>query len=101
MQYIRVLLSTQGATSMSVPVKGTYTLAQTQRTFTDGTLTISGSGSTVTVSHSREGTLYSGSNATIERTNLSRDAGYLTINTYAGTRNFLGNLQLSASSGIV
>ncbi|HWQ98357.1 MAG TPA: SH3 domain-containing protein [Clostridia bacterium] len=98
-QYIRVLLSTQGATSISVPVKGTYTLAQTQRTFTDGTLTISGSGSTVTVSHSREGTLYSGSNATIERTNLSRDAGYLTINTYAGTRNFLGNLQLSASSG--
>ena len=98
-QYIRVLLSTQGATSMSVPVKGTYTLAQTQRTFTDGTLTISGSGSTVTVSHSREGQLYSGSNATIERTNLSRDAGYLTINTYAGTRNFLGNLQLSASSG--
>lgn len=98
-QYIRVLLSTQGVTSMSVPVKGTYTLAQTQRTFTDGTLTISASGSTVTVSHSREGTLYSGSSATIERANLSRDAGYLTIVTYAGSRNFLGNLQLSASSG--
>jgi len=98
-QYIRVLLSTQGVTSMSVPVKGTYTLAQTQRTFTDGTLTISGSGSSVTISHSREGTLYSGSSATIERTNLSRDAGYLTIKTSAGTRNFLGNLQLAASNG--
>ncbi len=100
-QYIRVLLSTQGVSSMSVPVKGTFTLAQTQRTFSDGTLTISGSGSTVTVTHSKEGTLYSGSNATIERTNLSRDAGYLTIKTVAGTRNYLGNLQLSASSGVL
>ncbi|HML69486.1 MAG TPA: SH3 domain-containing protein [Clostridia bacterium] len=100
-QYIRVLLSTQGVSSMNVPVKGTYTLAQTQRTFTDGTLTFSASGSTVTVSHSSEGQLYSGSNATIERTNLSRDAGYLTMKTAAGTRNYLGNVQLSASNGVL
>ena len=100
-QYIRVLLSTQGVQSMSVPVKGTYTLAQTQRTFTDGTLTFSASGGTVSVTHSREGQLYSGGNATIERTNLSRDAGYLTIKTVAGTRNYLGNLQLSASNGVL
>ena len=51
-QFIRVLLSTQGVSSMNVPVKGTYTLAQTQRTFTDGTLTFSASGGTVTVIHS-------------------------------------------------
>lgn len=100
-QYIRVLLSTQGAKSMSVPVKGTYTLAQTQRTFTNGTLTFSASGSTVTVTHSSEGQLYSGGSATIERTNLSRDAGYLTIKTLAGTRNYLGNLQLGASNGVL
>ena len=100
-QFVRVLLSTQGASSISVPVKGTYTLAQAQRTFTDGTLTISASGSTVTISHSVEGQLYSGNSAIIERTNLSRDAGYLTIKTLAGTRNFLGNLQLSASNGIL
>ncbi len=100
-QYIRVLLSTQGAKSMSVPVKGTYTLAQTQRTFTDGTLTFSASCGTVTVSHSSEGQLYSGSNANIERTNLSRDAGYLTIKTVAGTRNYLGNIQLSASNSVL
>lgn len=100
-QFVRVLLSTQGAKTMSIPVKGTYTLAQTQRTFTDGTLTLSASGSTVTVSHSSEGQLYSGSSAIIERANLSRDAGYLTIKTAAGTRNFLGNLQLSASNGVL
>jgi peptidoglycan hydrolase-like amidase/uncharacterized protein YgiM (DUF1202 family) len=101
MQYIRVLLSTQGTKSMSIPVKGTYSLAQTQRTFTDGTLTLSASGSTVTVSHSSEGQIYSGSNATIERTNLSRDKGYLTIKTAAGTRNYLGNLQLGASNSVL
>ena len=100
-QFIRVLLSTQGVSSMNVPVKGTYTLAQTQRTFTDGTLTFSASGGTVTVSHSTEGLLYSGSNAIIERTNLSRDAGYLTMKTAAGTRNYLGNVQLSASNGVL
>ena len=100
-QFIRVLLSTQGAKTMSVPVKGTFSLAQSQRTFTDGTLNISASGGTVTVSHSKEGQLYSGSNATIERVNLSRDAGYLTIKTAAGTRNYLGNLQLLASNGVL
>ncbi|MEA4869354.1 MAG: SH3 domain-containing protein [Christensenella sp.] len=99
--FIRVLLSTQSAQSLSVPVKGTYTLAQTQRTFTGGTLTISASGSTVTVKHSSEGQLYSGSGATIERVNLSRDAGYLTVKTAAGTRNYLGNFAFSASNGTV
>ena len=100
-QFVRVLLSTQGVSSMSIPVKGTYTLAQTQRTITDGTLTISASGSSITVSHSVEGQLYSGSSAILERVNLSRDAGYLTMKTAAGTRNYLGNLQLSASNGVL
>lgn len=99
--FVRVLLSTQGAKSISIPAKGTYTLAQTQRTFTDGTLTISASGSSITVSHSVEGQLYSGNSAILERVNLSRDAGYLTIKTVAGTRNYLGNLQLSASNGVL
>ena len=99
--FIRVLLSTQSAQSLSIPVKGTYTLAQTQRTFTGGTLTVSASGSTVTIKHSVEGQLYSGSSATIERTNLSRDAGYLTIKVASGTRNFLGNFAFSASNGAV
>jgi len=100
-QFVRVLLSTESAQSLSIPVKGSYTLVQAQRTFTNGTLTISGSGSTVTVSHSSEGQLYSGSGVTIERTNLSRDAGYLTIKTAAGTRNYLGNFSVSAYNGVL
>jgi len=53
------------------------------------------------VSHSSEGQLYSGSGVTIERTNLSRDAGYLTIKTAAGTRNYLGNFSVSAYNGVL
>jgi len=100
-QFVRVLLSTESAQSLSVPVKGTYTLVQAQRTFTNGTLTITGSGSKVSVSHSSEGQLYSGSGVTIERTSLGRDAGYLTIKTAAGTRNYLGNFSISAYNGVL
>ena len=100
-QFVRVLLSTESAQSLTIPVKGTYTLVQAQRTFTNGTLTITGSGTNVSVSHSSEGQLYSGSGVTIERTNLSRDAGYLTVKTAAGTRNYLGNFSISAYSGVL
>ncbi len=98
-KYIRVRLSTQSVKSMSIPVKGTYVLAQTQRTFTDGTLSVSASGSMVTITHSDEGQIYYGSEAVIERTNLARSAGSLTIRTAAGSRNYLGNFSISASNG--
>ncbi len=100
-QFVRVLLSTESAQSLSIPVKGSYTLVQAQRTFTNGTLTITGRGSTITVSHSSEGQLYSGNGVTIERTNLSRDAGYLTIKTAAGTRNYLGNFSVSSYNSVL
>ena len=98
-RFVRVLLSTESATSMSIPVKGSYTLVQSQRTFQDGTLTITGSGSSVTVTHSAEGVLYVGSGVTIERNDLGRDAGYLTLSTAYGTRNYLGNFSISAYNG--
>ncbi len=100
-RFVRVLLSTQSAQSLNIPVKGTYTLAQTQRTFTNGTLTISASGSMVSIKHSAEGQIYSGSGATLERVDLSRDAGYLTIKTAAGERKYLGNFAISASNNVL
>lgn len=100
-QFVRVLLSTESAKSMSITVKGTYTLVQAQRTFTNGTLTVTGSGSSVSVSHSSEGQLYTGNGVSIERANLARDAGYLTMRTAAGTRNFLGNFSFSAYNGVL
>jgi len=99
--FVRVRLSTESASSMSIPVKGAYTLTQAQRTFQDGTLTVSASGGSVSVSHSKEGLLYTGSTATIERANLGRDAGYMTLKTAAGTRNYLGNFTITASSGVL
>ena len=100
-QFVRVLLSTDSATSLSIPVKGSYTLVQAQRTFQGGTLTVTGSGSSVTVTHSAEGVLYVGSGATIERNDLGRDAGYLTLSTTYGTRNYLGNFSFSAYNGVL
>jgi len=100
-QFVRVLLSTESATSLSIPVKGSYTLVQAQRTFQNGTLTITGSGSSVTVTHSAEGVLYVGSGVTIERNDLGRDAGYLTLCTAYGTRNYLGNFSISAYNGVL
>ncbi|HWQ05837.1 MAG TPA: SpoIID/LytB domain-containing protein, partial [Feifaniaceae bacterium] len=100
-QFVRVLLSTESASSMNITVKGAYSLAQAQRSFQNGTLTVSASGSTVTVTHSTEGLLYSGSTATIERTVLARDAGYLTMRTASGTRNYLGNFTFTASGGVL
>ncbi|HQQ40546.1 MAG TPA: SpoIID/LytB domain-containing protein, partial [Clostridia bacterium] len=100
-RFVRVLLSTESASNMNITVKGAYTLAQAQRSFQNGTLTVSASGSTVTVTHSTEGLLYSGSTATIERAVLGRDAGYLTMRTAAGTRNYLGNFTFTASNGVL
>ena len=100
-RFVRVLLSTESASNMNITVKGAYTLAQAQRSFQNGTLTVSASGSTVTVTHSTEGLLYSGSTATIERAVLGRDAGYFTMRTAAGTRNYLGNFTFTASNGVL
>ncbi len=100
-QYVRVLLSTESAKSLTVPVQGRYLLAQSSRAFENGTLTISASGSTVSVTHSSEGLLYSGGEATIMRTALSRDAGGLTVRTAAGNRKYLGHLNVTASGGVL
>lgn len=99
--YVRVLLSTEGAKRLSVPVRGTYTLAQTGRTFSDGELTIRADGDSVTVSHSKEGTLFTGTAATVERADLSRDAGGLTIPVVSGKRTFLGHFTFTANRGVL
>ena len=93
---VRVLLSTQNATSLTITVKGSYTLTQSQRSFTDGTLTVTGSGGSVTISHSKEGVLYTGGGATIQRQNPSRDGGTFTMTTAYGSRSYLGSFTFTA-----
>ena len=100
-QYVRVLLSTSGATTLTIPVSGSYTLTEASRSFTGGTLTITGSGTTVTATHSSEGTLYSGKSLSFERQNLSRTAGHFSIKTSTGTRQYLGHFKFTASGGVL
>ncbi len=101
LKYVRVLLSTEGATSMTIPVSGAYTVVEANRMFTGGRLTIKGSGNNVTVTHSSEGELYTGSKATIERNELGRHGGHLTVKTVAGTRNYLGHFTVYAADGVL
>ncbi|MEG1754779.1 MAG: SpoIID/LytB domain-containing protein [Clostridia bacterium] len=99
--YVRVLLSTEGVGSLTIPITGTYLLTQAQRSFTNGTLRVKANGSSVTVSHSSEGELYTGSTVTIERSNPARTAGSMTIRTVAGNRKFLGHFNFSAINGVL
>ncbi len=97
--YIRVLLSTENAGSITMDVSGSYLLSESSRTFTGGKLTVKADGSTVTVTHSSEGLLYSGKTATVERMLLNRSAGAIRFHVVSGTRSFLGNFTITASNG--
>ena len=54
---VRVLLSTEGAGSLTVSVAGAYRLAETGVSFTGGKLTLRADGAAVTVTHSSLGEL--------------------------------------------
>ena len=96
---VRVLLSTEGASSLTVTVTGTYRLVESDDTFTGGKLTLTASGSSVIVTHSSAGRLYSGACATIERTDLARTAGHLTLPVAGYSRSYLGHLVVTADGG--
>ncbi len=96
---VRVLLSTQGASELAVTVSGTYRLADTGDTFTGGKLTLSASGSRVTVTHSSLGALYTGASVTVERETLGRTGGTLTLRAGGYNRSYLGHLSVTAEDG--
>jgi len=99
--WIKVLLSTN-ATSMSIPVKGSYYIKQNNTAFTGGSLSITQDFGELQVTHSKLGQIFTGSKCDIIRADIDKDAGYLTINNSAhGSRFYLGNIQLKyTSSGI-
>lgn len=101
MTYVRVLLSTSSAKSITMTVNGTYTLEEAGVGFTGGKLTVSGSGSTVTVTHSELGQLYSGGSVTITRNVLSRDAGSISFSGLYGTRFYLGHFSITAKDSVL
>ena len=101
LSFVRVKLSTESVSSLTVTVKGTYILSEANRSFSDGRLTLKANGNQVSVSHSAEGALYSGTQVTLERLSLDRNAGYLRFTGKYGTRNYLGNFTVTAPNGFL
>ena len=95
--FVRVRLSTGDTGKITITVSGTYRIVESNETFTGGKLTVTASGNRVTVAHSSRGELYSGTAATIERCDLARTAGYLTLPVAGYSRSYLGHLSVTAS----
>ncbi len=97
--WIKVKLSTNNATSLTMYASGSYFIKENGAEFTGGTVTVRSNGDgTMTLSHSTGGELYTASSMSIMRYNVSRDAGYLKL----GGKCYLGHFNLKAmSSGYI
>ena len=96
--WIKVKLSTEGATFLQIPVSGSYFIQENGKSFSGGTLTISQTGlGQVEVSHSTAGLLFTGASCQIMRENVSASAGYLQIETVHGKRKYLGHFNVKAT----
>ena len=92
--WVRVKLTTNNATTLNFYVSGAYFIEQSGAEFTGGMLTVSVSGSQMTVTHSVDGLLYTGKTVTICRVRVDRTAGYMVLN----GRNYLGHFALKLTS---
>ncbi len=97
--WIKVKLSTNNATSLTMYASGSYFIKENGAEFTGGTVTVRSNGDgTMTLSHSSGGDLYTGAAMSIMRYNVSREAGYIKL----GGRCYLGHFNLKAmSSGYI
>lgn len=92
--WVRVKLTTNNATTLSFYASGSYFIEESGAEFKNGTLTVSASGSQMSVSHSSDGLLYTGKTVTIRRVSVDRTAGYMQLN----GRYYLGHFKLKATS---
>lgn len=91
--WVKVKLTTNNATSLTLYASGSYFIAENGVAFSNGTLTIRASGSALSVSHSTAGELYSGRSCSIKRANVDRNAGSLSLN----GRKYLGHFNLKCT----
>ena len=98
---VRVRLSVGDIEKLSMSASGAFRIAEANAAFTGGTLTLTASGSTVTVKHSKLGTLYSGKKVTINRETMAVDGGAMTFRAGGYTRSYLGNFSVTASKGLL
>ncbi|MEG1893497.1 MAG: SH3 domain-containing protein [Clostridia bacterium] len=93
--WIKVKLTTNNATAITMYVRGDYFIAENGAKFSGGTLTVRADGTdSVTLIHSELGEIYSGSSLSIRRANVERSAGYISLN----SRYYLGHFNIRATS---
>lgn len=97
--WIKVKLSTNNATSLTIYASGKYFIKENGAEFTGGTVSVRSNGDgTMTLSHSSLGDVYTGSSLSIMKADISRNAGYLKLN----GRCYLGHFNLKCiSSGYI
>lgn len=92
--FIRVKLSTNNATSLSIGVSGSYEIEGKQIDFDGGTLNVSISSGKVRLVHSSLGEIAKASKVGIIRKNLPRENGYLKLN----SKKYLGHFYITVNS---
>ena len=96
---VRVLLSIESASKLSMSVKGAYTVLETGSVIENGTISFSADGRTVSVQHNKLGELYSGRSITLVRKDTDPSAGFMTFKVTGYTRSYLGDFIITASGG--
>lgn len=98
--WIKVKLSTNNATVLTMYASGKYFIRENGAEFTGGTVTVRSNGDgTMTIYHSgSQGEIYTGQSLSIMRERVSREAGYIKLN----GRCYLGHFNLKVmSSGYI
>ena len=98
--WIKVKLSTNNATVLTMYASGRYFVKENGAEFTGGTVTVRSNGDgTMTLYHSgSQGELYTGRSLSVMRERVARDAGYMKLN----GRCYLGHFNLKVmSSGYI
>lgn len=97
-EQVRVLLSTGNKESLTLELFGTYTCGEA--IVENGTLTVTASGSAVTVKHSEAGTLTA--DGEVSELSLVSEGGYVTLTTASDkVRKYTGSMTFYAEDGIV
>lgn len=97
-EQVRVLLSTGSKSALTLELFGTYTCGDT--TVEGGTLTVTASGSTITLTHSQKGTLYTGTGTGVLEA-AGEEKGYVTLATASDkVRKYTGSLGFYAEEGV-
>lgn len=97
-EQVRVLLSTGSKSKLTLELYGTYTCGDT--TVEGGTLTVTASKSTITLTHSEKGTLYSGTGTGVLQ-GAGEEKGYVTLATASDkVRKYTGSMSFYAEDGV-